>query len=99
MGQFPNTNGRSKFVFALLDRCNFERACPLCGERHLDVLQHTLHGCTKARHQRLLLKMKLKFYNIPANIDTTNKFDLFASAVKNRIYRKVLCEYLTKVSP
>ena len=99
MGQFPDTNGRSKFVFALLDRCNFERACPLCGERHLDVLQHTLHGCPKAHHLRLLLKMKLKFYNIPANIDLTNKLDLFASAVKERIYRKVLCEYLTKVSP
>ena len=56
IGQFPDTKGRSQFIFALLDTCNFERECPLCSKHYLDVLQHTLRGCTKARQIRLLLQ-------------------------------------------
>ena len=97
IGQFPDTIGRRKFIYALLDRCNFTRECPLCRESHLDVLQHTLHECPKAQQHRLILKLKLNLYNIPVNIDLTNKSDLFACAVRKRLYRKVLCEFLAKV--
>ena len=97
LGQFPDTKGRSQFIFALLDTCSFERECPLCSVRHLDVLQHTLRGCPKARNIRLLLKMKLDLYNIPRHVNVANKVELFTMAVRNRLYRKVLCEYLTNV--
>ena len=97
LGQFPDTKGRSQFIFALLDNCSFERKCPLCNTSHLDVLQHTLRGCPKAHHIRLLLKLKLELYNIPGEVNLTNKVDLFTLAVKKRIYRKILCEYLTKI--
>ena len=97
IGQFPDTKGRSQFIFALLDTCNFERECPLCGDHYLDVLQHTLRGCPKARQIQLLLKMKLELFNFPGHVNLANKVELFTMAVRNRLYRKVVCEYLTNV--
>ena len=98
IGQFLDTIGISQFIFALLDNCDFERVCPLCSESHLDVLQHTLRGCSKAHHLRLLLKMKLELFNVPGHINLSSKVELFTLAVGKRLYRKVLCEYLISAS-
>ena len=98
LGFFPNTLGRRQFIFALLDNCSFERTCPKCGGLYMDVLQHTLKECTKAAHLRLILKYKLNFYNLPASVDITNKYQLFLLAVEGkRVFRTILCEYLIDI--
>ena len=98
IGLFPDTIGRRHFIFALLDNCSFNRACPKCGILCKDVIQHTLDDCPNSAHTRLLLKYKLTLYNVPANIDITNKRQLFQLGIHGkRIFRKVLCEYLTDI--
>ena len=90
MGIFPDTLGRRYFIFALLDNCDYERVCPKCTGRYHDILQHTLSECSKVAHLRLLLKCKLKFYNIPANICITDKRQLFLLALfGKRVFRNI----------
>ena len=51
----------------------------------------------KARYTRLLLKLTLELFNIPGHVNIANTVELFTIAVRNRLCRKVLCEYLTNI--
>ena len=42
LGAFPDTTSRNHFIFALVDRCNFERTCFKCGKSFNDILAHML---------------------------------------------------------
>ena len=61
--------------------------------RTLDFFKAVLEP--KARHTRLLLKLTLEIFNIPGHVNLANTVELFTIAVRNRLYRKVLWEYLT----
>jgi len=64
----------------------------------MDVIQHTLDNCQKADHLRRLLKYKINFYNVPANVDVFNKCQLFQLAIYGkRVFMKVVCEYLIDI--
>ena len=99
IGIFPDTISRRAFIFALFDRCNFERLCPKCGVQYFDVLQHALKECPKFGYLRLILKHKLKFYNAPAEVDIRNKRELFCLSIFNkRIFIKVFCEFFVNAA-
>ena len=70
----------------------------MCSGLYKDVLKHTLDGCTKAEHCRLLLKYKLAFYNAPACVKINNKYQLYSLAINGKqVFVKVICEYLTEI--
>ena len=96
IGLFSGTGGRLSFIFALLDRCNFERTCPKCHTGSHNIVQHALGECSRAGLLRLRLQIKLKFYNMPPTIDVKSKEELFSLALSSkRIFLKILCEFLT----
>ena len=103
LGVFPNTTGRNHFIFALLDRCNFERKCLKCGKSFNDILAHMLKDCKGTFWLRARLKAKLVFFNAPQSIDVTNKTHLFRLALStlafgNNTFLIVLCEFLISVN-
>ena len=70
----------------------------MCEGLHLDVMQHTLDNCSKAAQQRLLLKYKLIFYNVPKKVNIADKYQLFQLAIYGKpVFMKVICEYLTDI--
>ena len=95
IGLFPDADGRRQFIFALLDRCNFERVCPKCSMRTFDILKHFLNDCPRTDLLRLLLKIKLKLYNAPVSADFTNKEQLFSLAINGKtVYLKIFSQFL-----
>ena len=103
IGAFPDTTSRNHFLFALLDRCNFERTCCKCGKRFKDILAHMLKDCKGTFWPRSRLKAKLVFFNAPRSIDPTDKTQLFRLALctlpsGNKIFLRILCEFLCSVN-
>ena len=94
---FPDTNSRRLFIYAILDRCNVEKACPKCGECFKDVLQHTLRECPQTGHLRLRLQNKLKFYNAPPSTEFSNKAQLFILGLSSKLFRIVFCGFLLEI--
>ena len=104
LGAFPNTTARNQFIFAMLDRCNFERRCLKCGKSFNDILAHMLKDCKGTLLFRSRLKAKLVFFNAPRNIDVSNKTHLFRLALStlafgNNNFLGALCEFLSNVYP
>ena len=99
IGLFPETNSRRLFIFALLDKCNFERTCHKCNGKFFDVLNHAVHECPHTVLLRLRLETKLKLYNAPVNVEVSKKEDLFSLALNYKgVFLKVLCEFLTDIA-
>ena len=64
-------------------------------KRILDFFKAVLEP--KARYTPLLLKLSLELFNILGHVNLANTVELFTIAVRNRLYRKVLCKYLTNI--
>ena len=75
---------RSLLTILVLKKVVFWTFSKLCGNLE-----------PKARHTRLLLKLTLEIFYIPGHVNLANTVKLFTIAVRNRLYRKVLREYLT----
>ena len=99
-GNFHDTQHRRFFLYSFFETCAYSRRCPKCNAQVTDILKHTLTDCTKTKEIRLLLRLKLLFYNATSLVAPTKlncKTTLYSLAMLDKLYRKTLCEFLVNV--
>ena len=91
---FDSTNGRRRFIKALLHPCSYLQTCTYCNQQYRDKFDHFLNTCPQIFELRKELHLKLAFYNFPRDRIPPTKTDALSLALNNRILRKCLTSFL-----
>ena len=81
---FPSSNGRKRYIKALLHPASYLENCSLCGDQHKDICNHLLASCRRIPDPRRKLRLKLTIYNYPPNDFPITKEGILKNALDNK---------------
>ena len=93
LGRFQSAEHRSTFIFCLLDTSSFDRQCKHCGLEAKDITKHGMEDCSMLVKQRKLFRMMMHFYNVPKEVDLTNKAAVVQLALSKSCFLNEVCKF------